>query len=55
MLKLPALLEQLAISGRCHTAVLETWPPLEATLEATLVNESTWAAQSIQYLKPFFA
>ena len=55
MLKLPALLEQLAIAGRCHTAVLETWPPLEATLEATLANECAWAAQSIQYLKPFFA
>jgi hypothetical protein len=35
--------------------VLETWPPPEANLEATLAKESDWAAQSIQYLKPFFA
>jgi sugar phosphate isomerase/epimerase len=54
MLELPALLEQLAAHGRCQTAVLETWPPPEANLEATLAKESEWAAQSIQYLKPFF-
>jgi sugar phosphate isomerase/epimerase len=55
LLNLPRLLEQLAPHGRCQTAVLETWPPLEATLEATLAKEAEWAAQSIQYLKPFFS
>ncbi len=55
MLNLPGLLEQLAARGRCQTAVLETWPPLEGTLEATLAKESAWAAQSIEYLKPFFS
>lgn len=55
LLKLPALLEQLATFGRCQTAALETWPPPEANLEATLAKESDWAARSIQYLKPFFA
>lgn len=55
MLKLPALLEQLAQYGRCQTAVLETWPPPEATIDATLAKEVAWAAQSIQYLKPFFS
>ena len=54
MLKLAALLEQLAPHGRCQTAVLETWPPPEANLDATLAKESSWAAQSIRYLKPFF-
>lgn len=54
MLNLPALLEQLAPHGRCQTAVLETWPPPEATLDATLAKEDAWAAQSIKYLKPFF-
>jgi sugar phosphate isomerase/epimerase len=54
MLKLPALLEQLAQYGRCQTAVVETWPPPEANLDATLAKEASWAAQSIQYLKPLF-
>jgi sugar phosphate isomerase/epimerase len=55
MLNLPVLLEQLAPYGRCQTAVLETWPPPEATLDATLAKEEEWAAQSIKYLKTFFA
>ena len=55
MLKLSALLERLAPYGRCHTAVLETWPPPEATLDATLAKEASWAEQSIGYLKPFFS
>jgi sugar phosphate isomerase/epimerase len=54
MLNLPRLLEQLAPPGRCQTAVLETWPPPEANLDATLAKEAAWAAQSIKYLKPFF-
>ena len=54
MLNVPRLLEQLAPHGRCQTAVLETWPPPEATLDATLAKEASWAAQSIEYLKPFF-
>jgi sugar phosphate isomerase/epimerase len=54
MLNLPRLLEQLAPHDRCQTAVLETWPPPEATLEATLAKESSWAEQSMKYLKPFF-
>jgi sugar phosphate isomerase/epimerase len=54
LLNLPRLLEQLALHGRCRTAVLETWPPPEANLDATLAKEAAWAVQSIEYLKPFF-
>jgi sugar phosphate isomerase/epimerase len=54
LLNLPRLLEQLAPHGRCHTAVLETWPPPEATFEATLAKEAAWVRQSLEYLKPFF-
>lgn len=54
MLNLPALLEELAPHSRCQTAVLETWPSPEATLDATIAKEALWAAQSIKYLKPFF-
>ena len=55
MLKLPALLEQLASFKRCHTAVLELWTPPETKLEQTIAKEAAWAAQSIDYLKPLFA
>jgi sugar phosphate isomerase/epimerase len=54
MLNLPRLLDQLAPRGRCQSAVLETWPPPETTLEATLAKEASWASQSIEYLKPLF-
>ena len=54
MLNLPRLLDQLAPHGRCKSAVLETWPPPEATLEATMAKEASWASQSIEYLKPLF-
>lgn len=54
LLKLPTLLEQLAPHGRCQTAVLETWPPPEEKLDATIAKEAKWAIQSLNYLKPFF-
>jgi sugar phosphate isomerase/epimerase len=54
MLRLPALLKDLRRHGRCHTAVLETWPPPETNLEATLAKEAEWAEQGIKYLTPFF-
>jgi sugar phosphate isomerase/epimerase len=54
MLNLPRLLDQLAPHGRCQSAVLETWPTPEASLDATLAKEALWAAQSVDYLKPLF-
>jgi sugar phosphate isomerase/epimerase len=48
------LLERLAPARRCETAILEIWTPPEARIEETIAKEATWAAQSIQYLKPFF-
>jgi sugar phosphate isomerase/epimerase len=52
-LDLPRLLQQLEGSP-CRTAVLELWTPHGARVEETVATEAAWAAQSIQYLKPFF-
>jgi 3-oxoisoapionate decarboxylase len=55
MLKVPALLQQLAPFNRCHTAVLELWTPPEQQLEQTIAKEAAWAVQSVDYLKPLFS
>ena len=55
LLNLPALLEQLSPFRRCQTALLELWTPPEAALEQTIAKEASWAAQSLDYLKPLFA
>ncbi len=54
LLDLPRLLKQLASARRCETAILELWTPPEPRLEDTIAKEAAWAAQSINYLKPFF-
>ena len=53
-LDVPRLLKQLAPARRCETAVLELWTPPEPRLEDTIAKEAAWAAQSLNYLKPFF-
>ncbi|HMJ90582.1 MAG TPA: TIM barrel protein [Candidatus Acidoferrum sp.] len=53
-LEVPRLLKQLSSARRCETAILELWTPPEPQLEDTIAKEAAWAAQSIQYLKPFF-
>jgi len=51
----PALLKQLALFHRCHSAVLELWTPAEAQLAGTIAIEAAWAAESLDFLHPFFA
>ena len=53
-LDVPKLLRCLAPFNRCHTALLELWTPPEANVQQTIARESSWAVQSLQYLKPFF-
>lgn len=53
-LDVPRLLRQLAPFSRCETAVLELWTPPESDLERTVAKEESWAAQSLEYLKPLF-
>jgi sugar phosphate isomerase/epimerase len=54
LLDMPAVLQQLAPFQRCQTAILELWTPPEPRLEDTIAKESSWAGQSLGYLKPFF-
>lgn len=51
MLDVPALVERLAGYGRCQSAVLEQWVPLESALSDTLSKEERWAMESMEYLK----
>jgi sugar phosphate isomerase/epimerase len=51
MLDIPALLRRLEATGRRMSAILEQWPPPEATLEASVAKEAEWAAESIRYLR----
>lgn len=53
-LNVPALLKQLAPFHRCQTAVLELWTPPEPHVLQTIAKESSWAVQSLEYLRPFF-
>jgi sugar phosphate isomerase/epimerase len=53
-LDVPDLLQRLAPFDRCRTAILELWTPPEPDLEQTIAKESSWAVQSLEYLKPFF-
>ncbi|MEO7317998.1 MAG: sugar phosphate isomerase/epimerase, partial [Chthoniobacteraceae bacterium] len=52
---LPTLLAQLAPFSRCHTAILELWTPPEPRLDDTIAKEASWAAQSMDFLRPFFS
>ncbi len=54
MLNVPALLQQLAPFARCETAALELWPPPESQLGDTIAKEARWAAESLDFLRPFF-
>lgn len=53
-LDLPQLLEKLAPFQHCASAVLELWTSPETELERTIAKEESWAAQSLEYLKPLF-
>jgi sugar phosphate isomerase/epimerase len=50
-LEVPWLLEQLRAAGRRPNAILEQWPPPEATIGETIAKEMAWARQSISYLR----
>jgi sugar phosphate isomerase/epimerase len=50
-LNVPWLLEQLRAAGRDPNAILEQWPPPEATIDQTIAKEKAWARQSVTYLR----
>jgi sugar phosphate isomerase/epimerase len=51
MLPLAQVLATVARHDRCRTAVVETWPPPEAEISATLAKELDWAIRSVQVLR----
>jgi len=51
VLPLASVLAKVERSGRCDSAIVETWPPPESRLSATLAKESDWAARSVVALR----
>jgi sugar phosphate isomerase/epimerase len=54
-LNVPRLLERLENSAPDLNAILELWPPEQATLEDTIRLENAWAAESITYLRNYIS
>jgi sugar phosphate isomerase/epimerase len=52
-LDVPWLLAELRARGREPNAILELWPPPEATVAESAAREDAWAAESIRYLRKF--
>ena len=46
-------LHRLRAQGRDPNAILELWPPPEATVAESVAKEAGWAAESIRYLRRF--
>lgn len=51
LIDLPHLLATVGAHGRCASAILETWPPPEADLAATLAKEDRWVRESFAALQ----
>ncbi|MBK9123498.1 MAG: sugar phosphate isomerase/epimerase [Chloroflexi bacterium] len=51
MLDIPRLLNSLRAFGRSFNAVIETWLPPQATMQATIDTERDWVSQSVGYLR----
>jgi sugar phosphate isomerase/epimerase len=48
---IPWVLDELRAQGRDPNAILEQWPPPEATIAESVVKEEAWAVESIRYLR----
>lgn len=53
MLDIPWLLGKLDGYGCTYNAILETWLPMQATIEETAAMEMRWARQGAQYVRQF--
>jgi hypothetical protein len=49
-LAIPWLLGQMPV-GNDVSAILEQWPPLRESVEATIAMEQEWAERGVQYLR----
>ena len=52
MLDIPALLALLQAHGRDPNAIVELWPPAEATLDDTIDKERRWVEESVALHAP---
>jgi sugar phosphate isomerase/epimerase len=50
-LNVPGLLELLFAAGAECNAILELWPPQQASLSETVTLEHQWAKESVTYLR----
>lgn len=50
-LQIPRLLQTLRSASSQANAILELWPPAQATADETIRLEATWAARSVQTLR----
>ena len=50
---IPWVLNELRVHGRDPNAIVEQWPPPEATMAESIAKEEAWAAESIHYLRRF--
>jgi sugar phosphate isomerase/epimerase len=50
---IPRVLNELRAQGRDPSAILEQWPPPEATIAESVAKEEAWAVESIRYLRRF--
>lgn len=53
LLDFPGLLTELRARGRNPNAILELWPPPEATIAESVAKEDSWATESIRYLRRY--
>lgn len=53
MLDMPWLLAQLSANTRAFNAVIETWLPMQITIEETVAIEARWVRESVNYLRQF--
>lgn len=51
MLNIPELVTKIEKTGLCRSAILELWTPPGKDLDETIARESSWADESITYLK----
>lgn len=52
-LNVPRLLQSLSSAGTRCNAILELWPPPQASLRETIALEHRWAEESVTYLRSF--
>jgi 3-oxoisoapionate decarboxylase len=53
MMDVPALLNTLQSHGRTFNAIIETWLPMQITIDETISIEARWVRESAAYLRQF--